>query len=573
MSRRPHLHQAILAEVPKWSAGDAEDSTLTQVSTLTREKHDGLVPVNRLPTEILCTIFERCVLDEDQRAAVPITHVCSRWRSISLSWPVLWSQIDFSSLSPRQAKLFLERAGKHPLYLERCNPLKVTADYEALCSRIHAVKHLSIDNRCSNSNYSTDDSLPDPTSALHFLAAAPAARAPLIITNFSWAADRGLAELPEILDAPLFGGNSWTPHLRYLALEGVRMPWKRGFYSNLHTLELKRFKFDLVVHRNEDICNVLADCPGLRKLVLRASQKYAFPRWFTAFVPHAPLSIHLSHLLHLELSLPPNYIAHILQSIVVGSIPSIDISFCNTACSVQDITACLGSPVILSHLAFSDTGELDSSFHWQLRLLECTVTGSEPSQGNRLQFCGFVERPQRADEPTLHTYRINVLHDVVEAMRPFVGVVHVQSLRFNERYGRLRAFPSDPASRILPCSLLPCTSLRLYDDAVACTFHDPIVDGNAAAELCPDLTNLYIVSSARLRREELLSLVEWCKSQDSIRTLSFEGVELWASSKKKFKALAQEVDDLLGNITVLWDDNCLYDYDYDSGFETSDASL
>ncbi|KAG6827798.1 hypothetical protein H0H92_010433 [Tricholoma furcatifolium] len=59
-------------------------------------------PINDLPTEVLCKIFLTCIspsagstisISHRPCTAIVISHVCSRWRSVALEFPSLWSYI------------------------------------------------------------------------------------------------------------------------------------------------------------------------------------------------------------------------------------------------------------------------------------------------------------------------------------------------------------------------------------------------------------------------------------------------------------------------------------------------
>jgi hypothetical protein len=47
-----------------------------------------------------------------------VSHVCHQWREIALNQPLLWSRIDFTSLSSAGAVEILDRAKSAPLYLK-----------------------------------------------------------------------------------------------------------------------------------------------------------------------------------------------------------------------------------------------------------------------------------------------------------------------------------------------------------------------------------------------------------------------------------------------------------------------
>jgi F-box-like len=114
-----------------------------------------LVPISCLPTEILSIIF--CllpsfeVLDIESCRPIlssPASHVCHRWREISLNLPYLWSRINFTKLTPAGAAVMLVRAKTAPLYLEaltiQWNRAKFKAFKEQVEAHIHHIRHLSI---------------------------------------------------------------------------------------------------------------------------------------------------------------------------------------------------------------------------------------------------------------------------------------------------------------------------------------------------------------------------------------------------------------------------------------------
>jgi hypothetical protein len=62
-------------------------------------------PVNRLTPELFAKVFEFRRTDKD---LIMATHVCARWRSILLSTPFFWTEIDFSNTIC--ASVFIERS-------------------------------------------------------------------------------------------------------------------------------------------------------------------------------------------------------------------------------------------------------------------------------------------------------------------------------------------------------------------------------------------------------------------------------------------------------------------------------
>ena len=75
-----------------------------------------LQPINRLPKDIF-TLIPRFFTREDwdcdpfpmNPPLITMTHVCRSWRTVLLSTPGLWTQIDFSVSESKQAKCFMGR--------------------------------------------------------------------------------------------------------------------------------------------------------------------------------------------------------------------------------------------------------------------------------------------------------------------------------------------------------------------------------------------------------------------------------------------------------------------------------
>jgi F-box-like len=85
-------------------------------------KRNSLAPIFALPNELLCRIFLECrgqamqISDGGFPTWIAVTRVCSTWRTASLEYPQLWSNID-SALSLFWMRLFFSRAQLSPLSL------------------------------------------------------------------------------------------------------------------------------------------------------------------------------------------------------------------------------------------------------------------------------------------------------------------------------------------------------------------------------------------------------------------------------------------------------------------------
>ncbi|KAI0039420.1 hypothetical protein FA95DRAFT_1504207, partial [Auriscalpium vulgare] len=89
-----------------------------------RQKHNAILPVERLPPEILRIIFTSCAeidppllfapLPKTRIGWLAVTHTCRRWRDVALEHSGLWAQVS-RSLGPEWADTFVERAKMMPL--------------------------------------------------------------------------------------------------------------------------------------------------------------------------------------------------------------------------------------------------------------------------------------------------------------------------------------------------------------------------------------------------------------------------------------------------------------------------
>ena len=81
-------------------------------------------PIRRIPQEILSEIFLHCLMDSSNSFNVTIaplllTFVCSRWRTVAIFTPRLWSSIslDVVSGTTEMLQTWLSRSGMSPLKL------------------------------------------------------------------------------------------------------------------------------------------------------------------------------------------------------------------------------------------------------------------------------------------------------------------------------------------------------------------------------------------------------------------------------------------------------------------------
>ena len=87
-----------------------------------RLDRNALAPVSSLPLEIFATIFFfLCLRGGDSGhnlARIYLSHVCHQWREIALNQSLLWSHVDFTTLTLAGIAEILARAKSAPLHLK-----------------------------------------------------------------------------------------------------------------------------------------------------------------------------------------------------------------------------------------------------------------------------------------------------------------------------------------------------------------------------------------------------------------------------------------------------------------------
>ncbi|KAJ3540384.1 hypothetical protein NMY22_g4323 [Coprinellus aureogranulatus] len=91
-----------------------------------KNRKNALVPINRLPHEILSTIFQttKSLLKytypqpRNRLTWVRVSHVCRYWREVALDAASLWSYLDFPRPDPEFTRLMLQRSKNAPLTVD-----------------------------------------------------------------------------------------------------------------------------------------------------------------------------------------------------------------------------------------------------------------------------------------------------------------------------------------------------------------------------------------------------------------------------------------------------------------------
>jgi hypothetical protein len=215
-----------------------------------------LIPISNLPPEILCIIFSLLeVLDLESsppNSASLVSHVCHRWRQISLNLPHLWSHINFTNLTTAGTAVMLVRAKTAPLHIKArtmgWSTSKLEAFKEQIEAHIHHIRHLSITaNR-------------ECLAMFGQLSAAPSLEL-LSIGDREFPGPVLPVEIPD----NLFDGIA--PKLTYLRLYNCGISWRSPLLEGLRYLELFSFPLSSQVPFYRWL-GALKQMPQLERLVL-----------------------------------------------------------------------------------------------------------------------------------------------------------------------------------------------------------------------------------------------------------------------------------------------------------------
>ncbi|KAI0043369.1 hypothetical protein FA95DRAFT_1681955 [Auriscalpium vulgare] len=198
--------------------------------------HNDLIPIARLPPEILNTIFTiLCSIDRPKRRKtsqyhpgwLSITYVCQRWRHIALHQPTLWASsivIPFA-FGSRWADAFLSRSQGTPLAIHRpqvVQRLSLTpAELMVINENLARIRILCLTT--------TDAVLPTlcaPAPLLHTL-------------DLSFFRQYMAPPVQPPLPDGLLGGRTGAPELRHLRVTSYgTLPWTSPLLAQLVSLEV-----------------------------------------------------------------------------------------------------------------------------------------------------------------------------------------------------------------------------------------------------------------------------------------------------------------------------------------------
>ena len=260
---RKHLQQAI----------DDEIKSLEESIRALKSRRNTHSPVSSLPPEVFAAIFTFvCLPGVPSSGGNPgqnltrlhISHVCQQWRGIALDQPLLWSHINFNTLSSAGASEILIRAKSVPLYLEArvshpyWRKVEIGIFQKELQSLVPRICHLSIRADRPQLLHSTLKGLVSPAPTLEYL---------------SVSVDAEKISIPDNLF------NGCTPRLFCLELCDCNINWKSPLLKGLKYLDIRRLSEDARPELAVWL-DALCELPQLQALTLHSASPIAPPSPF-----------------------------------------------------------------------------------------------------------------------------------------------------------------------------------------------------------------------------------------------------------------------------------------------------
>lgn len=469
-------------------------------------KHTNFcAPVNKLPVEVLRMIFSMCTfaapaLGDRQGNGVGhpsliISHTCSYWRAVSLDFPALWSRVRLAGLPADFQAAIMDRA-------QNC-PLDVWLDLSSPLPESLSKMNMGIVFRAKTLHIRVPAQSNDTLAA--FFAAPPAfVFSHLEILSLQLFQEGSTSHVQLVLQHPLFAG--YTPRLRHLYLEGIRMPWCRGFYYNLTRLKLTSCENGTHAPQDHDICAILQDSPNLEDLEL-SLYRSQFP--ISDPIPSQPHErILLPFLRSLKANCGLGYIRHLLSSIDARSLYTMDIRIRDLYPDQFEAVLSEGRllpPQISS--AFTKVRVEISARELEIKFAGQTAEGCtnyvltwcyvyHPALG---ELCSFLQHKH------LPLKELEIVSDAHENEAP------------------PSIWTEQPGSFAACLRISSLESLSLVGDITPLLLPQMLLDGNliARASAWPHLAWLSV--RAKLDNDATQTLARWCWQRPALRSLDLSG--------------------------------------------------
>ena len=287
---REHQRQAI----------DAEIQSFEESIRVLKLRRNALAPISSLPPEVFAVIFsfvrlpDYLILAEgpDKLSCLPIAHVCHRWREIAINQPLLWSHVDFATLTSAGATEMLARAKTVPLHLEAIVPIgrwdnsRFAMFQNELQAHVSHIFHLGISAEHLHLR-NTLEGLISPAPTLEYLS----------LANEEY--QHRTIQPQVLIPDNIFAGT--TPRLARLILQNCDISWKSPLLKGLRHLVIRTPSAGGRPNLSVWL-DALDGMPQLKTLTLHWSTPVVPPD--ASFPSDVERTVTLSSLVHLDLSAP-----------------------------------------------------------------------------------------------------------------------------------------------------------------------------------------------------------------------------------------------------------------------------
>lgn len=258
--------------------------------------------ISKLPPEVLCQIFRLCA-PTPQNKTIALSHVCTQWRALAMSDPILWRSPIFTS--PELAKAMLVRA--------QDVPLRVTVEMRRATYDLDDVDYTLVESALRSHVESAKlSNLSKPLLRwLRLLTRSSSNTLKHLSLTYPWI-PRGKAF------CDISAGPADFPNLQVLQLMNCRFPlWKSGQFNSLVMADIRFFGGETKMDMDTLSC-LLRSSPNLETLVLVEAIGN------TGTYPSAPSEsqqrLYMHHLRQLQLR---DTSSHLLCVLSVIQLPSI----------------------------------------------------------------------------------------------------------------------------------------------------------------------------------------------------------------------------------------------------------
>ena len=221
---------------------DAQIEALEESVRALKLRRNTLSPISSLPTEVFAAIFTILCLPstpplggkpDHHLARFHVSHVCHQWREIALNQRLLWSHVNFTTISLTGAAEILVRAKSVPLHLEanisghRWDDVRFSTFRKELHEHVHHLRYLK--TRAEPGWFhSILKGLISPAPTLEYLSLSSGDRRRFRTTD----TEEQLLSIPDTL----FDGS--TPRLSWLKLRKCNISWGSPLLKGLKHLEI-----------------------------------------------------------------------------------------------------------------------------------------------------------------------------------------------------------------------------------------------------------------------------------------------------------------------------------------------